>query len=230
MQLELRATTTVKSMALTHLTKYDSVQESFNLSKIQTVLEIQRLLNTNHNLDLIEDGIAGSSTLNAIKWLGVPERDGLPRSNNAELIAYYGQPGTQLTKITVPYKMQLAWSLDTTITRFSCHPKIKESLEQVFEGILDHYGNDEIQRNGLSLFGGCYSKRRIRGGNRWSEHAFSCAVDLDPAHNRLRWDHTKARFAQPEYEAFWQIVEASGARSLGREKDFDWMHFSWVSG
>jgi len=50
-------------------------------------------------------------------------------------------------------------------------------------------------------------------------------VDLDPGRNQLKWGRDRAVFARPEYEPFWQIVESEGLVSLGRAKNFDWMHF-----
>lgn len=38
-------------------------------------------------------------------------------------------------------------------------------------------------------------------------------------------NHREASFARPEYEPFWAIVEEEGLVSLGRTRDFDWMHF-----
>lgn len=72
--------------------------------------------------------------------------------------------------------------------------------------------------------------RKVRGSKGvWSMHSWGIAVDIDPAHNRFHWDHTKARLAGPEYEPFWDIVEECGATSLGREIDKDWMHFQFAS-
>ena len=48
---------------------------------------------------------------------------------------------------------------------------------------------------------------------------------MDPENNRLRWRADKAALARPEYDKFWEIVEAEGWTSLGRAKGYDWMHF-----
>jgi hypothetical protein len=55
-------------------------------------------------------------------------------------------------------------------------------------------------------------------------HAFACAIDWDPERNPLRADHRWAQFAKPEYQPFLDAWEAEGWTSLGRAKDFDWMH------
>ena len=65
----------------------------------------------------------------------------------------------------------------------------------------------------------------MRGGSAWSIHSWGAAVDLDPDNNQLRWGKNKASFAKPAYENFWKIVENEGWVSLGRERNYDWMHF-----
>lgn len=66
--------------------------------------------------------------------------------------------------------------------------------------------------------------RKMRGGSKWSMHAWGIAIDIDPSNNRLRWGKDKARLARPEYDEWWQIWEGHGWTSLGRVKDYDWMH------
>ena len=65
----------------------------------------------------------------------------------------------------------------------------------------------------------------MRGGSSWSMHSWGVAVDLDPDRNRLRWNSSKAYLARDEYKPFWKIVESEGWTSLGRERNYDWMHF-----
>lgn len=42
--------------------------------------------------------------------------------------------------------------------------------------------------------------------------------------NKLLWDRNRAGFAHPDYDAWWRCWEAEGWVSLGRARDFDWMH------
>ena len=62
------------------------------------------------------------------------------------------------------------------------------------------------------------------GGRAMSMHSWGIAIDFDPAHNRLRWGRDRARLAGPDYRAFLDIWEAEGWISLGRERNYDWMH------
>jgi len=44
------------------------------------------------------------------------------------------------------------------------------------------------------------------------------------ARNKLRWGKDKTQFAKPEYEQWWKFWEEEGWVSLGRLKNYDWMH------
>jgi len=46
--------------------------------------------------------------------------------------------------------------------------------------------------------------------------------------NQLKWDHTRASFARPEYEKWFHLWEEEGALSLGRARDYDWMHVQFA--
>lgn len=145
--------------------------------------------------------------------------------------SYFGEPGSpQATAgmVDLAYPMKIAWDKSQVIKRFRCHAKVEAPLERIFQQALAHYGQAEITRLGLDIFGGCYNFRPMRGGNNWSMHSFGIAVDLDPENNQLKWGRDRARFAKPEYDAFWKIVEAEGALSLGRARNMDWMHFQFA--
>lgn len=151
-----------------------------------------------------------------------------PRQSRVE--EFYGSPGDsrQQTALILPYKMRLAWDLDTVVRQFSCHRKVHDALEYVFESALARYGIDEVQRLRLDLFGGCLNVRRMRGGTSWSMHSWGIAVDIDPDHNALKMTRKQATLDAPVYDPFWAAVYATGAISLGRERDYDWMHFQYA--
>ena len=145
-----------------------------------------------------------------------------------EAVNKFGQPneqGTYLTTIQLPYPMRIAWDTKTTVNRMRCHKDVAQNFQNVFKELLDHYGLEKIRELGIDLFGGCFNFRKMRGGSSYSKHAWGIAIDLDPARNKLKQTSQTARFARPEYAKMIEIFEKNGFISLGKAKNFDWMHF-----
>ena len=136
----------------------------------------------------------------------------------------YGPVGQNQVLLNLPYKMQLAWDLNQTITRFSIHKSVAESAHRVLTNVLEYYKDEGIAEHGFDLFGGCLNVRPMRGGKRPSMHSWGVAIDFDPLRNRLRWGKDKAQLASKECEKFWEFWEEEGWVSLGRERNYDWMH------
>lgn len=148
-----------------------------------------------------------------------------PKQDYNSMVNFYGPVGENMTKLEVPYKLKLAWSPNVSLTKILCHQKVAKSLYKIFEDTLKAYGENNIKKLRLDLFGGCVNVRKMRGGNSWSVHSWGAAIDLDPDRNQLKWTKEKAEFAKKEYTEFWKIVEKEGWVSLGKAKDYDWMHF-----
>lgn len=148
-----------------------------------------------------------------------------PRQTQSELRKFFGEPGTRQVSCMLPFQMELAWDPKAKLNKFSCHELVKEPFERIFAAALAHYGIEALEKMGLTKFGGCLNVRAMRGGSSMSLHSWGIAVDLDPARNQFRWTAAQAVFDEAEYEAWWQIVESEGMVSLGRERNFDWMHF-----
>jgi hypothetical protein len=146
-----------------------------------------------------------------------------------QTIAKYGRPNETgagyLTVIDLPYPMKLAWDRTTQVKRMSCHKMLAQSFKNVFDDILKHYGLAEIERLQIDIFGGCFNFRKMRGGSDWSKHSWGIAIDLDPARNLLKETSKTARFARAEYKPMIDIFYKHGFISLGKEKNYDWMHF-----
>lgn len=155
---------------------------------------------------------------------------GFPDQSAAALTAYYGPNGTPdgqkppMKKVPCPWRLRIAWNQNQSRSFVWCHERAADSLGEVFERVHAHYGPAEIGRLGLDLFGGDYNPRRMRGGSAWSTHAWGIAIDWDPDRNRLKWGRDRASLAAAHYDDWWRIWEEQGWSSLGRSRNYDWMH------
>ena len=145
-----------------------------------------------------------------------------------EAINKYGKPneeGSYLVSIDLPYPMRLAWDLNTTVNKIRCHKLVADNFKKVFSELKSVYGYEKLKELGIDLFGGCFNFRAMRGGSDYSRHSWGIAIDLDPTRNLLKETSKTARFARPEYKNMIDIFYKHGFVSLGREKNYDWMHF-----
>lgn len=184
------------------------------------------------------DGLLGPKTLHAheqwqdlVRDVDVPKKVAKlqktvwPRENGVP--KFYGPPGQNLVRLELPYPMKIAWDLDETVTGFMIHKKCAESAGRVLAAVKAHYGMKEIQRLGLDLFGGCIANPpRFKRGSKSSPsmHNWGIAIDFDPVRNQLRWGRDRARLALPSCDRFWELWEEEGWVSLGRQRNYDWMH------
>lgn len=143
-------------------------------------------------------------------------------------IKKYGFPTenpSYLTVLNLPYPMKLAWDKNVFVNKITCHKLVSDKLELIFKEILHYYGLEKIKELGIDIYGGCYNFRKMRGGNDYSRHSWGIAIDLDPERNLLKETSKTARFARKEYKPMIDIFYKYGFVSLGREKNYDWMHF-----
>lgn len=167
---------------------------------------------------LIERMEAEAATSNRSVW---------PRQS--EVTAFYGQVGTNQTSITPPWTMRLAWDKRRTIQRMTLHKKVAASALRAMTHAYAHYGDTGIKHLGLDLFGGSLNVRRMRGGSAYSMHSWGIAIDWDPERNQLRWKKPQARLSHDDCVPWWEAWEAEGWTSLGRARNFDWMHVQAAS-
>lgn len=184
------------------------------------------------------DGRVGPQTLNALESWERAQRGDPPDlwrdavqlpddDSHDEMVDIYGEPGdySQQRRFTLPYTMRLAWDLGVTVTQVTMHRLAGDEAMAALRQVHKEYNVYEIAKYGFDLFGGTYNPRRIRGGSRWSTHAWGIAIDIDPARNQLRWKRDMAHLARPECRDFLKAWTDIGWHSLGQEMDFDWMHF-----
>ena len=172
------------------------------------------------------DGVVGPKTWKFVTNVSknTPLSQKWPKQDYNSMVDFYGPVGENQIKLEVPYKLKLAWAPSTTLSRITCNQKVAQSLGIIFDNTLKTYGEKDIEKLRLNMFGGCLNVRKMRGGSAWSIHSWGAAIDLDPDNNQLKWASPKATFSKKEYEPFWKIVEAEGWTSLGRRRNYDWMH------
>lgn len=164
-----------------------------------------------------QPGLSGDAGTALLLW---------PRQK--DVAAFFGLHGKNQVLIELPFPMRLADEPIKTINRFSCHSMVRDALGRIWKNTLDHYGYEQLVKMRLDMFGGCFNDRKMRGGSAWSMHAWGIAQDVDPDRNQLHFKREQASLMQPAYDPFWAIVYAEGALSLGKERNYDPMHFQFT--
>lgn len=153
-----------------------------------------------------------------------------PKQDYASMVKFYGPVGENQIQIQLPYPMVLAWDTTKKVEKITCHEKVAHCMTKIFDDLLSHYGAAKLHALGIDRFGGMLNVRKMRGSaTAWSIHSWGAACDLDPDRNQLRWGKDKAQFAKSAYLPMWKIVEATGATSLGRARNWDYMHFQFAN-
>ncbi len=162
---------------------------------------------------------------NRVQDLGqgmLPTQNVWPRQSG--VTAFYGTVGTNQTQIEIPFDMCLAWDRSKRVTKMTLHKKVAASAERVLTRVAGIYSARERQDLGLHLFGGSLNVRKMRGGSAYSMHSWGIAIDFDPERNQLSWGKPRARLSHDDAVPFWMAWEDEGWLSLGRARNFDWMH------
>ena len=128
------------------------------------------------------------------------------------------------------------------VTHVWVHHLVADRLRNIIKDIQIHYGDDlPIVAPALMIWGSNLRNSRVRRTDgtvgKKSIHSWGLAFDIDGGNNGrvggrddTPWLHKgQARLSQPIYEPFWRIVEHHGGHSLGRNFDYDWMHFQFVN-
>jgi len=110
--------------------------------------------------------------------------------------SFYGNPrgadggasdrweGISLVSVPCPWTLRYEGQ---PVRGIRVHRKCAASLTRVLDAIWQRLGRSqaEMDRVGMSIYGGSYNFRRMRGLGALSMHAYGCALDFDPAHNAL---------------------------------------------
>lgn len=180
-------------------------------------------------LGVAVDGVLGPETLAALKKeLGVVTPPQWP--TQAEVRSgrsIFGTAGDEAQLCSVVPAYPLLYE-GAPVRSIRVHRLVAREVQAALAEVLAHYGAAEIARLGLNLYGGSYNYRPTSGGGALSMHAWGIALDFSPAANALRYKAPRATLSHADCRAWWEIWESHGAVSLGRERDYDWMHLQFA--
>ena len=188
--------------------------------------EIKRIQS---HLGCTPDGIIGPKTLAAISAaLGVPTAPEWPTQPNVRAgNSMFGKPGDESALVSIKPAYQLYFE-GTPVKTIRVHRLIADHVAAALKEVLEHYGPTRIKELSLDQYGGSYNYRSTATGRSLSMHAWGVALDFAPGLNAYEKRKPYASLSRPECEAWWDIWERHGAVSLGRERDYDWMHLQFA--
>ncbi len=180
-------------------------------------------------LGVAADGIIGPQTLAAIsKVLGLPALPIWPTQAEVRSgCSLFGRPGNEGVLVNIIPAYPLLYEGEA-VRSIRVHQAIARHVQDALAEVLAHYGQAEIHRLGLNLYGGSYNFRSTSRGSALSMHAWGIALDFAPEANAYSTRAPRASLSHPDCEAWWRIWESHGAISLGRERDVDWMHLQFA--
>lgn len=189
----------------------------------QEIKRIQR------HLGCAPDGIIGPKTLAAISAaLGIPRAPEWPTQANVRAgNSIFGKPGDESALVSIKPAYQLYFE-GTPIKTIRVHRLIADHVAAALKEVLEHYGPQRIKELSLDQYGGSYNYRSTATGRSLSMHAWGVALDFTPGLNAYEKRKPYASLSRPECDAWWEIWERHGAVSLGRERDYDWMHLQFA--
>jgi len=191
------------------------------------------------------DGWEGSNTteaMNAFLFTNVNgtaeviERAPLPSGQFSNTIPHqndvasvYGNPGPQiearLKMIELPFTLRIDYNLRQKTRRIRVHHLAAAQLKKALIEVHEHYGMARMNALGIDRYAGAYNHRRMRGGSKWSMHAYGCAIDFYAKPNGLRMKCPQALFCKTDYQPFLNIMEANEWLPALRLWGADAMHF-----
>ena len=149
------------------------------------------------------------------------------------VIDKYGEPGDKdnLVTVVLPAGLNLTYDGKKQTKIKGVHKDVSSKLTKAFEELIAEYGTERLTSLKINFYSGYYNKRTKRGGTTWSMHSWGIAIDLYASKNWLDTKAPEALFSKAEYQKFIDIMENNGFYSLGRAKNYDYMHFqAWDPG
>ncbi|WP_299845858.1 peptidoglycan-binding protein [uncultured Roseovarius sp.] len=179
------------------------------------------------NAFLYEMGHDKPEVIDRTPLQNAPASSDIPHQN--DVAAVYGRPGpdieSKLVTIELPFSLKIDWNLRKSTRRIRVHRLAAKQLETALIAVRDHYGAQVMADLGIDRYAGAYNHRRMRGGSKWSMHAYGCAIDFYAQPNGLRTRCPQALFCGDEYQPFLDIMEANEWLPALRLWGADAMHF-----
>lgn len=182
-------------------------------------------------LGVAADGIMGPVTVDAIMAaLGIRDDEG-PRMmpTQAEVRSgksVFGAPGEgNLVSVKPPYPL---FYEGRQVGSIRLHRLVAPAVLCALQEVLEVYGLERIRALGLDQYGGCYNYRKNTAGSSLSMHAWGIALDFCPEKNAYSMKAPEATLSHPDCSRWWEIWESYGAVSMGRARDYDWMHLQFA--
>ena len=151
------------------------------------------------------------------RWAIEGQINRAPLANDTAMEAYYGKPcdDRNLTKIDVS-TLGIYFG-KSSVRSIACHKRAAESLLGALTDIAA-----SPWASILSTYAGCYNPRKMRGGTRYSKHAWGVAIDLNPDDNMLH-QHWPTSATMPF--GVMEIFAQWGWTAAGAFWSRDAMHF-----
>lgn len=202
----------------------------FGALTLQAVAEKLRCAATlrcvQHAVGAHVDGLLGKETVSKIA--GVL---GLEWPTQAEVRSgksIFGKAGDESNLVLVAPAYPLYFE-GRLVKHVRVHKLIAEHVQAAFKEVLEAYGFEKIKELGLDQYDGSYNYRKSTGSASLSMHAWGIALDFAAEKNTYAMKKPNASLSKLDCEKWWQIWESHGAVSLGRSRDYDWMHLQFAS-
>lgn len=140
----------------------------------------------------------------------------------------FGRPGDESNLVNITPAYQLYYD-GVPVKTIRVHKLVAKAVQEALEKVKAAYTPAEIHRLGLDDYGGSYNYRATASGKSMSMHAWGIALDFAPGENAYSMKSPKASLSRPECRAFWEAWESVGAVSLGRARNYDWMHVQFAT-
>ena len=130
--------------------------------------------------------------------------------------------GSNCISVEPAYPMVASWNTNIKIIKLTVHKLVAPYLDKALKEVREKFTDDEINTLRINRYGGGFSYRKIRGGNKLSTHAYGGAIDIDSIGNPMGAKPCNTNFGKhPELALrFFSIMLKHGFKTL----EHDLMH------